>query len=327
MARTNYDSERVIELLEQAMGGRSARAYSEATGINPAIISRIRNGDYRPGKKILSQIAQENPSAVSLDDLMEAAGYSEKDINETKVIALGRLIGTLAGTGTSLAGLNAITAAATAAGAAGVAGAFNLVPIAGPMVTAGILMHTIRKSASLANVYKSASIDEREKKKIEQLKANRKRFKTMVMGLLYQSLLSGKVVNKVIETNSADEDGLFLRESLIVDDLSGNGRRLDLYFADYEDGILEEFPLSEDDLAVAMLSTFAFEAPDEKKQVDIFTNSKEYYVSLTQFAHKTSIKANIVSVLVDVEKAEIEKEEVISTYKDQEDVIYFQKTE
>ena len=259
---------------------------------------------------------------------MEAAGYSEKDIAETKNRALANLIGTLAGTGTTLAGLNAVSAAATAAaGAAGVAGAFSLAPIAGSMVTAGILMQTIRKSTNILNEYKTASIGEKEKKKAEELKANRKRFKTMVMGILYQALISKMVVSKTIETNPDDENDLFLKESLLIGD-SQNGRRLDLYFAHFDKEILDEMPLSEDDLAVAVLSSFVFEEPDESKQIDIITNNKAYFASLTQFAHKNSIKANVVSILIDVERAEIINEEVVSTYRDKDDdLIYFVETE
>lgn len=325
MARTNYDNEKVKKLLDKAMDGRSAKEYSEATEINPAIISRIRSGDYRPGKKILGQIAKENPKAVSIDELMEAAGYSEKDISETKERALAKLVGTLAGTGTTIAGINAITAAATAAGATG---AFSFVPIAGPIVTAGMMMYRLRKSASLINEYKNASIDEHEKKKVEQLKANRKRFKTMVMGIMYQSLISRNLVSKTIDEKNVNEENLFLKESLFVDDQKGNSRRLELHFAHYEEGILDELPLSEDDLAIAVLSILAFDEPDESKQIDIITNNKKYFASLTEFANKTSIKANIVTMLVDIDNAEIVNEAVISTYGDRDEhVIYFKETE
>ncbi len=322
MARTNYDSKKVIALLEQAMGGRSARAYSEATGINPAIISRIKNGDYRPGKKILVQIAQENPESVSLDDLMEAAGYSEKDINEAKAKALANFLGTFAGTSTAVMGTNIVLKALTAAGAIGLAPVLS--PMVAPAVTAGVMMHRYLKTANQLKDYESELIDEREKEKAEQLKSNQKRFKTIAMGIIYQSLISKSVFGKTIKTNDTDGNDLLLRESLLIDSLEGVNKRLDLYFAHFEESVLDEIPLSKEDFAVALLSKFAFDEPDENKQIDIITDNKEYYAALAQFAHKTSIKANIVSMLIDLETTEISKEEVITTYKDQdEDIIYF----
>ena len=319
MARTNYDSKRVIELLEQAMEGRSARAYSEATDINPAIISRIKNGDYRPGKKILVQIAQENPDAVSLDELMIAAGYSEKDINETKAKALANIFGTFVGTSTAVVGTNFVIKALAAAGSAGVIGlAPVLSPLVAPAVATSVIMHRYRKTTNIIKDYESTSIDEREKRKVEQLKANQKRFKTIAMGMIYQSLISKKVFGRTIEANNVDGDDLFLRESLLIDNIKGDDKRLDLYFVHFEESVFGEIPLSEDDMAVALLSKFAFDEPVENKQIDIITDSKEYYESLEQFANKISIKANIVALLIDVEKTEIAKESVITTYKDQE---------
>ena len=165
MARTNYDSKRVIELLEQAMGGRSARAYSEATGINPAIISRIKNCDYRPGKKILVQIAQENPNAVSLEDLMEAAGYSEEEIKEVNAKELANILGTFVGTSTAVAGTKIVIKALAAAGSAGAIGLVPMLsPFVAPAVAASVVMHRYRKTANQIKSYESAAIDEREKK-------------------------------------------------------------------------------------------------------------------------------------------------------------------
>jgi len=327
MARTNYDNEKVKELLEKAMSGRSARAYSEATGINPAIISRIKNDDYRPGKSILSKIARENPDAVSLEDLMDAAGYSESDIDKTKAKAIANAIGTFVGGGAVAGGLlfNALTVATSAGTVGGLASA--VMPVAAPAVVASAVIQ-ILKNTNRTSDENSSLINEEERKKIEQLKTSQKRFKIMAMGIIYQSLMSKNIISKTIEANNTDGEDLFIKDSLLIAGDKGDEKRLDLFFAHYDDGVLGRLHVSKEDLVVAVLSTFAFDEPDKNKQIDIITDNKEYYETLAQFAHRTSIKANIVAVLLDTENTEIIKEDVVSTYGDTETgLIHFVRAE
>jgi len=88
----------VAELIREIQGDRSQQEYAKAAGVSPPALSRMLKGDYKPSpatiKKLTSREA--NPQGwIRTEDLMVAAGYSDKSTEDLIEEVLGDKLGLL----------------------------------------------------------------------------------------------------------------------------------------------------------------------------------------------------------------------------------------
>ena len=80
----DYDRDRLSELVKQAQGTRTQTQFAKEAGISAAHIGRMRRGllTTRPKKNTLENIAIFSEGDVSLEDLLDAAGYETYNSNK-----------------------------------------------------------------------------------------------------------------------------------------------------------------------------------------------------------------------------------------------------
>lgn len=72
-----FDRERFAKLLERAKGNRSINHYGLQCGVNPGYISRLMRGlrETPPSADVINKLAAKAHNGVTVEALMEAAGY------------------------------------------------------------------------------------------------------------------------------------------------------------------------------------------------------------------------------------------------------------
>jgi hypothetical protein len=87
----HFKNVKLAELTQQAMGNRSLKAYSEATGLSMGFLSRLMNGKLPnlPSMRSLARLtspAAEPQNNISYEMMLEAAGYHIGMEQEQKVV-------------------------------------------------------------------------------------------------------------------------------------------------------------------------------------------------------------------------------------------------
>ena len=80
----DYDSQKVIELLELAKGNRTAEEYARQAGISPSSFSKVLSGYYRATERFIRLLTSDDAmprGGVTYDLLIKAAGLEEKSID------------------------------------------------------------------------------------------------------------------------------------------------------------------------------------------------------------------------------------------------------
>jgi len=78
--------------------GKSLRDYARRAGVNPGLLARIKNGTYSPGPTTIERLfrAADPASNVSLEEFMEAAGYSKHSIDYDGIKTAMNILGAAA---------------------------------------------------------------------------------------------------------------------------------------------------------------------------------------------------------------------------------------
>ncbi|MDR7856342.1 helix-turn-helix transcriptional regulator [Tissierella sp.] len=84
---SQFNKEEFSELLQKAQGNRSLNQFGLKSGVDPGYISRFINllRNSPPSPEILQKLADAAHNEVTYADLMQSAGYIEKDI-DNKII-------------------------------------------------------------------------------------------------------------------------------------------------------------------------------------------------------------------------------------------------
>ena len=80
----DYDSQKVIELLELAKGNRTAEEYARQAGISPSSFSKVLSGYYRATERFIRLLTSDTAKprgGVTYELLIKAAGLEEKNVD------------------------------------------------------------------------------------------------------------------------------------------------------------------------------------------------------------------------------------------------------
>ena len=275
----------VGELVKLAKGeDRSLREYARDSGVDPAILSKIINGNYIPRKPGIYEAltnAQASPrGGVTCEQLIAAAGASEDYQNGMSAGMSVAMLTTLAEIPSS-AMMKVLRARGIAAGGPG-------------------------RSEGLSSAMKPEEI-----RRIQRVQSERQRFAAIANGIILGSLGKKGFTLQLVHTDDVEVDSIhfdtFVR--LMNHEVSEYLIRY-AFISDEEAGSL---PLAENTVR-KLVEELVFLKPLKSRIVSVVTNHPDAYENLCACKDRLSYNGELSILLFDLEKAMILKEEYLSHY-------------
>lgn len=272
----------LIELVKKARGNRSLREYAKDADVNVSILSRIENGEYKPGRKVLEKLTlpkAKPQGGVTYQDLAEAVNDNEQYM---KGIA----------TGMTVAG-------------------FGEVPIPGAsaalLTLAGAAVASIKPRQGISD----GDMQQIETKRYTELNREIQRFTATATGLLYGKLTEMGVRFRPGNKDEIDivlyegDSFLFIEEEVIDTWLLGY-----IAFSEEDRGMDKLVKKS----AKGMIERWLFTTPDPRRKFSVVVNDEALYNYLMKFKGKNSFKGNLSVIYIDVLSVQVIREEYIAFY-------------
>lgn len=294
----------LISLIKKARGNRTLREYAKDSDVNVSIISRIENGEYKPGRKVLQKLTSfeaKPQGGVTYQELLEVANNDEQ---YKKGLTAGMSVVGI--TPMALAGIPGITAA--------------LAALAG-----GFTMTKAQELLQEKEIKKSIS-DNDEVARYSQLNQEIHRFAATAIGIMYGKMAEQGIKFRPIAKDEAD---LLLYDTDVLLSIEENEISSWLVkFATFsrEDRELDRLVMQS---VTNMFEKLLFEKPDLSRKVSIVVGNDVLFEYLTQYKERNSYRGNLSVIQVDVDLVEIVREEYISYFEleEQEDKLLLDKKE
>ncbi len=286
---------RLEELLNAAKGDRTMKKYAEDAGVNPATVYRTINGDYKPGLKVLGNLANhaDPNSGVTLEKLFVASKGNEtvKEITSAGSKVATMALGTMAGL---FVGLPMVA----------VPGMFGAVE--GLKLIAGA--SSSKKNADSTKKEKAYDITT---ERIHALQKKNQQFSAIASGIVYSQL-----AQKGIRFRPGNKESLDYRlneeDSVIFVEEEG-----------IEEWVFSIVCMSDEDkelngfikkTAPNTFMRFFFLPENKKRKISIVVNDEELYKVFAGFKGSNCYRGNVSVILVDEKQVRIVKEEYIAYY-------------
>lgn len=279
----------LIDLVKKARGNRTLREYAKDADVNVSIISRIENGEYKPGRKVMQKLTSYNAKpqgGVTYQELLVAAN---KDEQYKKGVTAGMAaVGLMPMT---LAGVPGITAALAA------------------LVT-GSTMAKAEMLLKESNIKESTSETEAGVR-YSQLNKDIQRFAATAIGIIYGKMAElgirfRPMIKDEVDTVLYDTDVILAIES---NDISSWLMKFVTF--SQEDVELDRIVMQS---VTNMFEKLILERPDSSKKISIVVSNNELFNYLLEYKNKNSYRGNLSILQVDINMVKIIREEYISYY-------------
>ena len=295
--------ETLSEQVRAARGNRSVREYARESGVDASIISRIENGSYTPGVKIIKRLTspEANPQGkITYEGLIEAADGDAKYKKGVK-----------SGLAAAVSGLSGLATA-------------NLLPLAVtglPGLTAALSMLAVGNVASIAMDLSQKNSQNLVKEEKENLENDISKYKNWNQEIQrFTATATGIILGKLAEKRLAfrfttkDDSEMPLYETDIR--LTLEEEQLDSWVfcfvgTSLQDNSLDIFAKQ---ATTRMFERFFFWPSNPRRKVSIVVNDTELFNHLMKYQGKNSYKGNMSVILIDVNRVIVEKEEYLSFY-------------
>lgn len=279
---------RLEELLNAAKGDRTMKKYAEDAGVNPATVYRTINGDYKPGLKVLGNLANhaDPSSGVTLEKLFVASKGNEtvKEIASVGSKAATMALGTMAGL---FVGLPMVA----------VPGMFGAVE--GLKLIAGASSSKKEKAYDITT------------ERIHALQKKNQQFSAIASGIVYSQL-----AQKGIRFRPGNKERLDYR-------LNEEDSVIFVEEEEIEEWVFSIVCMSDEDkdlngfikkTAPNTFMRFFFLPENKKRKISIVVNDEELYKVFTGFKENNCYRGDVSVILVDEKQVRVVKEEYIAYY-------------
>lgn len=281
------------DLVRKAQGDRTVREYAKMAGVDPSTLTRIKQGNYTPGEKVLKKLVspQAAPQGnVTLEQLVKAANSSAS--------YKGGLAAGMAVLGMATGGLTGLPAVTT-----------MLSILAGKEVE--IKAKALMKEKDEEQKGSNEIERERAMTQYRSLNIETRRFADFALGTIYRELINKSVC---FRPSNQGIDGLELYDTDTV--LSIEDNEIDSWLFSFATFSKEYRNL---DLLVkkstkGMIERILFMKPNPSRKVSIVVSDKELFEYLLEFKGNISYRGNLSIIYVDAEEVRIIREEYVSFY-------------
>lgn len=273
---------KLSELVKAARGDRTKRKYAEDSGVNVAIISRIENGDYSPGKNVLERLtsAKAKPQGgITYKDLLEAA-------NDNKQYKKGVVAGMAA---------------------------FPMGAILNPFMIPAIVGGGVIKAldSSLETNGKNKKNEKEFLNEIKDFATGMERYKATATGAIIAKLAEQGIWCRVGKQNDTDFLLNYTDLVLMFSENEIDTWILSCFTLNEENRNRKDFIKS---FAARFIDKLVHTESNPRKKASFIVDDEELYKFLLELKDKNSYRGNLSIIQFDAKNVKIIKEEYISYY-------------
>lgn len=274
------ENKTVSELITIARGDRTKKQYAEDSGVNIAIISRIENANYTPGKKVLEKLtsaAAKPQGGVTYQDLIEA---TNKDKQFKKGLVTGMAALPIMG-----------------------------IPVIGPAAVAGVGIKAVT-SASKAN--KKSKKD--EKKFFNEMKdfaTGMERYRATATGIIIAKLAENGTWCRPGKQEDTDFPLNYTDQVLLIENNEINNWILSCFTINEENKSRKDFIKN---FSARFVDKLVHTKPDPRKKASFVVDDESLYNHLLELKDNISYRGNLSIIQFDAKNVKIVKEEFLSYY-------------
>lgn len=279
---SNGDKEKLAKLVLKAKGDRSLRQYAMDANMSPSIISRIINGSYQPGIKVLQRLVSEEAKpcgGVTLEQLAIASGFASEIATATTTIAKDVL--------------NA-----------------SRELIIGPI---GILSGLATYAGTKIIQKRASTVDPAEENEdvLFQCAKRQKKFKSSAWGII-RDTMSEKGIKWMPGRAEADGYAVKPDDFVFLDDEPIH----DWWFVFWaKDSRMDSTEvISNEDWISVLIGRFISLPADSSRKLTLVLDSKEHYEAACLLKERNSYKGNLSVMLIDTENVRIVDEEELAYF-------------
>lgn len=266
------------ELVKIARGDRTKRKYAEDSGVNVAIISRIENGDYSPGKNVLERLTSSKAKpqgGITYKDLLEAA-------NDNKQYKKGIVAGMATGI---------------------------LNPFMIPAIVGGGVIKAI--DSSLETNGKNKKNEKEFLNEMKDFATGMERYKATATGAIIAKLAEEGIWCRVGKQDDTDFLLNYTDLVLMFKENEIDTWILSCFTLNDENKNRKDFIKS---FATRFIDKLVHTEPNPRKKASFVVDDEELYEYLLELKDKNSYRGNLSIIQFDAKNVKIIKEEYISYY-------------
>ncbi len=288
--RQKPDYDRLNELIDKARGDRSWLQYAKDAEVDHAVLSKIRQGKYQPGKAVLQRLG--SPEAkpqggVTTADLMTAAGFTAESLVLMKSAhTMSRLA--LAASGGLLSGIPVVGIGAAAA-----------------LATFALALRKVNRPLS------AAEQEQADPELVKYVKA-REKYKTTARGILFSALAIKGVTFQPGNINTIDTFGFRPDDYVTILDHKDINSWWFKYGITVGDDDTADIPF--EDLISAFMQQVVTVQADKHRKISFVVDNPRAFSLLKQYKNHISFRGNLSVIQIDTENVTIVDEALISTY-------------
>lgn len=278
-------------LVKKAKGDdRTIREYAKASGVDPAVISKIITGKYIPKKtKVLMQLTSVEAAprnGVTYEQLVKVAQKEES-----------YHAGLAAGMGAASVALSAIGGLPVMA------------------LTTGLAVAGAATGATMTGIATKRSSMQNDKNEfIDNAVLHMQRMSEAAQGLILSKLARNGIMFTLKHGEKSRNKNEFDTHLILM------GQEIEDYLIGYiylDENMCKSNSIIEN-VCRNTLSRFVFMKPLEKRKVSIVVNTMEAYEYLLQFKGQISYRGYLSIICLDLDKYSLEREEMLAFYHENE---------